>query len=150
MKNKIKFFFGVLLGTIFLFLGCVAPEKRENQQGGQAPEVTSPVQILWDRPAVPFMILGRVQASAPVETSDDALYVALQKQGEKLFANAVVIQQGGIQAVRDGNEVKKNVAGWAISYTSHEPVHQPIGVPKTQEQEEEEDRNVPTGFGLLP
>lgn len=141
-----------LLGIIFLFLGCAAPGKKFAQQGGpsQTPEVTSSVQILWDRPAVPFMILGRVQASAPTDIPDETLYQALQKEGEKLFAQAVVVQQGGIQAVRAGDEVKKQVAGWAISYTSHEPVHQAIGAPKTPEQEEDDEQNIPTGFGLLP
>lgn len=153
MNGKTRIGLFVFFGTCLLLAGCAATGKKATQETGeqaQAPIVSSPVQILWDRPVVPFMILGRVQASAPVNTADELLYQALQREGEKLFANAVVVQQGGIQAIRDGNDVKKQANGWAISYTLHAPIHQDPTAGRTPEQEEEDEQNMPSGFGLLP
>lgn len=100
-----------------LLTGCAGGNDFSNENSAQQP-VSGPyaIDVHWGEPPIPYMILGQVRGVASVNTSDEAMIFALQREAEKLHAHAIVLPQEAIRIVRSSQGDQKMAMATAVYY----------------------------------
>lgn len=76
---------------------CTTGSATRTSSAIYQPTSAAAVQILFEKPARPYEIIGQVGSRAANLASDDAIYRAMQKEAAEIGANAIYIQGAGIE-----------------------------------------------------
>ena len=95
----------------------------------------------------PDMIVGKVVSTGFANTPDEALYFALQKEAEKLYAHAVIVQQNSLQNFTENGLSKKRITAIAIRYIQNRTAQEDV---PQEEQLPPLSNPVATPYGNFP
>ena len=110
-------FCGTVLGCCVLG-ACTTGSGTRTSADLYQPTDAAAVQILFEKPARPYKIIGQVSSYGAALASEDAVYRAMQKEAAELGAHAILIQGTGVQEVQQwGDENHKRAQALALRWT---------------------------------
>ncbi|MDX6765539.1 MAG: hypothetical protein SFU85_01990 [Candidatus Methylacidiphilales bacterium] len=91
-----------VLGLLAL-TSCTTGSAARTSSTLYQPTNSAQVEILFEKPARPYTVIGTVGSKASTLASDDAILRAMQKEAAELGAHAILVQGEGITQVSDWN-----------------------------------------------
>ncbi len=148
MKNLLSFL--CVIGVVAITAGCTTGSATRTSATLYQPTASSSVEILFEKPARPYKVIGQVSSRGAALASEDAMYRAMQKEGAELGAHAILITSNGIQDVPQwGAENYQKARALAIRWTDGKADDQAYAVTPTSTQPTtpKETQVIPRGAG---